>query len=165
MNMSKFFVGSALLAGLTLSSGMASAGVCQTMKDKAAQVYGSLVQDRCLNLNKTPSLANNPFVYTNPDAGCDLGLNLPGLPGFGLTGGGISACQVAKFVTGSTVNAVNQKMQEGANAAVSAVDNVAIDTIGVQASGGIDVGNAVKSNYDKVTGPSSMSGGVPSIIN
>lgn len=153
MKLLKFIMGAGLSGGLVLASGMASAGVCQTMKDKAAQVYGNLVQDRCLNLNKTPSLTNNPFVYTNPDAGCDLGLNLPGLPGFGLTGGGISACQVAKFVTGSTVNAVNQKMQEGANAAVDAVDKVAVDSLGVQASGGIDVGNVVKKNYDKVSSP------------
>lgn len=163
MKKSKFIVGSALFVGLVMGSGMASAGVCQTIKDKAAQVYGNLVQDRCLNLNKEASLTNNPFVYTNPDAGCDLGLKLPGLPGFGITGGGISACEVAKFVTGSTVNAVNQKMQEAANAAVSAVDEVSVDTIGVGASGGINVGDAVKKNYDKVTG-GATSGGVPSLI-
>ena len=163
MKMTKFLVGSAVFAGLALTSGMASAGVCQTIKDKAAAVYGNLVNDRCLNLNKTPSLTNNPFVYTNPDAGCDLGLNLPGLPGFGLSGGGISACEVAKYITGNTVNAVNQKMQEAASEAVSAVDNVAIDTIGVQASGGINVGDAGKKNYDKVAGPSTGSG-VPSLI-
>lgn len=136
---------------LALASATASAGICEEAKAKLARVYGAL-GNHCLNLNRNPSLVDNPFVYTNPDAQCDLGLALPGLPGFGIGGGGFNMCSIAKAVTGTMVNTVNQGMQTAANAGVAAVDDIAVDTIGVQASGGIDVGNAVKANYQKMSG-------------
>lgn len=158
MKSSKLLRTSLVFAVMALGSASASAdGLCQEMKDKIARVYGNIAQDHCVNLNKTPSLTNNPFVYTNPDAQCDFGLQLPGLPGFGISGGGLNMCSIAKAITGSMVNEVNQAMQTAANEAVSAVDKVAVDTIGVQASGGIDVGQVVKTNYDKVSGDATSS--------
>ncbi|WP_274643873.1 hypothetical protein [Pseudomonas serbica] len=144
---------------LALASSTASAGICEEAKAKLARVYGA-IGNHCVNLNREPSLVNNPFVYTNPDAQCDLGLALPGLPGFGIGGGGFNMCSIAKAITGTMVNEVNQGMQTAANAAVSAVDDIAVDTIGVQASGGINVGQAVKANYDKMAPNAPLPGGI-----
>jgi hypothetical protein len=159
MKASTLLFGSVMFTTLALASATASAGMCEEAKAKLARVYGAL-GNHCVNLNKNPSLVNNPFVYTNPDAQCDLGLSLPGLPGFGLGGGGMNMCSIAKAITGTMVNEVNQGMQTAATQAVSAVDQVSVDTIGVQASGGINVGQAVKANYDKMAPGGPLPSGV-----
>ena len=143
-----------MFTALALGSASALAdGVCAEMKAKMARVYGSISDDHCTDLTRLPSLDGNPFVYTNPDAGCDLGLSMPGLPGFGLSGGDFSWCGVAKAVTGGMVNEANAAMQGATNEAVGAVDQISVDTIGVQASGGVNVGSVIKKGYDNVGAP------------
>ncbi len=131
-----------------MASSVAFAGSCKTIQDKFNEVYGSVMQDRCVNLDLETSLDNNPFIYTNPDAGCDLGLQLPGLPDFGISSGGINACSIAKAVTGPMVDKVNSAMRDQVNQAVGAIDAASVDAIGTQASGGIDVGSLIEDQYE-----------------
>lgn len=44
-----------------------------------------------------------PFAYNNPNADCDLGLSLPGLPNFGLNIGDLNACDIARSLTSRTI--------------------------------------------------------------
>ncbi len=43
------------------------------------------------------------FIYENPNAQCDLGLELPGLPSFGLDVGSLDSCAIAKSITSKTI--------------------------------------------------------------
>ena len=65
--------------------------------------------------------ANSPYGYKSPDAGCDLGLSMPGLPGFGFNLDGIDSCKILKAVTGDMVDKANSEMQNGLNAGLEAV--------------------------------------------
>jgi len=70
-------------------------------------------------------LDGNPLLYDNPDAGCDLGFSMPGLPDIGLGLDGINACELLKSVTGDMVKAVNKEMQD-------TVDQAIVDITGVE---------------------------------
>lgn len=144
----------ALLAGILCSASLSAtayAGSCKSIQDKFNQVYGSVVQNHCVNLDLGTSLDNNPFIYTNPDAGCDLGLQLPGLPDFGISAGGINACSIAKAITGPMVDKVNQAMRAQVNSVVSSIDEASVNAIGTQASGGIDVGDVIQEQYNQMS--------------
>jgi hypothetical protein len=137
-----------LCGALTLfNAEPASAGACQTYIDKANAVFGNLIQDSCIGINTDASLTNNPFVYVNSDGGCDIGLQMPGLPDFGsITGGGINACSIVKAVTGSMVDTVNSSIRGAMNDTVNGINNKS------QEIGGIDVINGGNTNIgDMVT--------------
>ncbi|MDT8924988.1 hypothetical protein RBE51_19555 [Pseudomonas taiwanensis] len=137
-----------LCGALTLfNAEPASAGACQTYIDKANAVFGNLIKDSCVGINTDASLTNNPFVYVNADGGCDLGLQLPGLPDFGsITGGGINACSIVKAVTGSMVDTVNSSIRGAMNDTVNGINSKS------QQVGGIDVINSGNTNIgDMVT--------------
>jgi hypothetical protein len=69
-------------------------------------------------IDTTVSLDKSPYVYKNPDAGCDLGLSMPGLPNFGFGLEGIDSCKILKMVTGDLVKSVNKGMRDTVDKAV-----------------------------------------------
>lgn len=69
----------------------------------------------CGGLDREVSLEGNPFVYSNPDGGCDLGLNLPGLPSFGFDIPSIDSCKILQMVTGELVGEVNATLRDAIN--------------------------------------------------
>lgn len=83
----------------------------------------SMAMDTCQKLDTSVTTDGSPFVYTNPDAGCDLGFSMPGLPNIGLGLEGIDACKILKAVTGEMVDDVNQQMQDAVDDAVNEVTN------------------------------------------
>ncbi|MBB4861386.1 hypothetical protein HNP46_000197 [Pseudomonas nitritireducens] len=119
---SSFLVMAAMSAALFIAT-PASAGSCQSLKDRFAKVFGTLPGiNGCVNISKTANLDDNPYVYTSKDGGdCGLGLQMPGLPDFGGGADGFNLCGMAKMVTGDTVNKINSAMQEKANAATGAI--------------------------------------------
>lgn len=80
----------------------AEASVCQDRKKALPKI-----EQHCSTLNEEFTLEGNPFIYTNPDAGCDLGLSLPGLPSFRDKSFGLDSCKILKAVTGDLVREVN----------------------------------------------------------
>lgn len=137
--------------GLFMSDN-ASAGSCQTYVDKVNQVFGNLVSNSCVGITSTPSLDNNPFIYTNPDGGCDLGLSLPGLPSFGGSLGSLDSCSIAKMVTSSTVSKVNSTIRDAMNTSVNTINQTAQDTIGTSVTGGsVNVGDLVEQRLQQAT--------------
>lgn len=144
-------LGAVALSGLSIS-GTASAGACQTYIDKANQVFGNLISNNCVGITNSPSLDNNPFIYTNPDGGCDLGLSLPGLPSFGGSIGSIDSCSIVKMITGSTVQKVNSTIRDAMNESVTAINQASQDTIGTNVTGGnVDLGTMVEDRIKQAT--------------
>lgn len=144
---------SAILFAMAASNG-AMAGSCAATKAKEAAVYGT-PKNVCGNVTSTADISNNPYVYTSPNGGCDLGLSLPGLPNFG-NGGGFSACAVVKAITGPMVAQVNQGMQTATNAAVNAVGKEAIDTAMNAVSSGGDLGELANKTYGQMGSPTTI---------
>ena len=137
--------------GLFMSD-KASAGSCQTYIDKANKVFGNLIGNSCVGITNTPSLDNNPFIYTNPDGGCDIGLDLPGLPSFGGSLGSIDSCQVIKMVTSKAVNAANTEIRNAMNTSVNTINQAAQDTIGTSVTGGsVNVTDLVEQRLQQAT--------------
>lgn len=75
----------------------------------------------CAGLNTSASVEGNPFVYTNPEASCDLGLELPGLPSLGFGLGDLNFCKIAKSLTGELVAGINKDMQDSVDGAMSKI--------------------------------------------
>ena len=92
-------------------------------------------------IDTSVDVANSPFIYTNPDAGCDLGFTMPGLPGFGISG--IDACKLLKSVTGEMVSDINKTMKDSLDSTLESV-------IGTSDSQNLDLQNvaedAIKGN-------------------
>lgn len=135
------------------ASNAAMAGSCAATKAKEAAVYGT-PKNVCGNVTSTADITKNPYTYTSPNGGCDLGLSLPGLPNFG-NGGGFSACAAVKAITGSMVAQVNQGMQQATDAAVNAVGKDAIDSaMNVVNSG--DITELAGKTYSQMGSPTSI---------
>ncbi|AXH59458.1 hypothetical protein [Pseudomonas amygdali] len=143
---------SAMAATGLFMSDKASAGSCQTYIDKANQVFGNLMGNSCVGITNTPSLDNNPFIYTNPDGGCDLGLSLPGLPSFGGSLGSLDSCSIVKMVTSDTVSKVNSTIRDAMNTSVNTINQTAQDTIGTNVTGGsVNVTDLVEQRVQEAT--------------
>lgn len=108
-------------------------------KKNVLNFVNNLIPDVCANINTDPDLENSKYMYQNPDGGCDIGLELPGLPSFGGGLSGVSSCQIVKAVTGDMVDKVN----EGVNGAWDG----ALDTVKgkISEKTGLDVDNL---NFD-----------------
>lgn len=87
----------------------------------------------CRQVDTSVNVENSPYIYTNPDAGCDLGFSMPGLPDIGIGLDGINSCELLKAVTGDLVKDINKEMQ-------GAVAD-AIDAVGGETEFGIDLGD------------------------
>jgi len=105
----------------------------RAQSDQAAEAAYSRFHDSiCEQLDLSLDLDNNPFIYTNPDAGCDLGLSMPGLPNLGSIGlGGLDSCKILQSITGDMVDEVNAAMQNSVNEALSGVTEDAMSDYNV----------------------------------
>lgn len=72
-------------------------------------------EEFCSNLNTTNNPEDNPYIYLDPNSKCDLGLQLPGLPDFGLDIDSISGCEVAQMVTSESVRDLNNSANDAVN--------------------------------------------------
>ena len=119
-----------LLFALPLLADIASAGSCQNaIREAQKKIFGDL-GSVCADIN-TQNQENSPYIYVNPDGGCDLGLQLPGLPTFGGgLGSGLDMCALAKTVTGGMVSQANTAMQGSMNTAIGAINQTTQQTIG-----------------------------------
>lgn len=128
----------ALIASLAmpLFSATAEAGSCRNAINNASQkIFGSALKTACVGVD-TGLKENSPFIYVNPDGGCDMGLQLPGLPDFGASfGKGFDMCAMAKTVLGPMVGQVNNRLQEEMNQAVGEINDIARDQIGIEPVG------------------------------
>lgn len=153
-----------LAIALVVVGNAAFAAACPTSKAKARAVYGNTGKEACANLSASGSI-QNPYMYTNPDAKCDFGLSLPGLPNFGSGGGGLSACSIVKAITGPMVREVNQGMQEATNEAIDAVGKEKLD-MAVNAGNSKSMAEFGSKQYEEMGAPSAEAIiNNPSIIN
>lgn len=130
-----------ILLGFSVFALNAQAGVCNDALRQAQRNIFKNVGNVCADINTSPQ-DNSPFVYVNPDGGCDLGLQLPGLPTFGMSlGNGLDMCALAKTVTGGMVNQANSAMQGAMNTAIGTINQTTQQTIGtgVVNSGNVDL--------------------------
>jgi hypothetical protein len=140
MNVKTITQGVAMLAGtLVFSAGVSanSPGVQAYLENKERAITGQdfvcgdtltarinnrvndLVPNVCAQLNTENTLADNPHRYENPQATCDLGLSLPGLPtfdGFGFDAKGVDACGVVQNIIGDRIKSVSGKYDEASKA-------------------------------------------------
>lgn len=118
------FVALSVGALLTMSN-VAYAGSCSAAKNPAAEkAVAERKKNICQNSDNRVTLDNSPYVYENPDQGCDLGLSLPGLPNLGSVGlDGIDSCRILKSITGDFVKEVNRGLQDQVDEATAGVEN------------------------------------------
>jgi hypothetical protein len=162
MNKKLIFI-SLLIGGITGSS-VANAGACDTQfTRKIKQKIAVQATAECNSPNINTSNTVNPqseLVYQNPDAGCDLGLRLPGLSG---SGSGISgdSCGILKAITGETVQTINNETQAAVDSAMANVPG-GTSTLGTAQNvlnGEItteDISNASGTVLESTTGTNSL---------
>src|SRR5690554_1890098 len=84
-----------------LNNSASSDFVCNdSYADRVNERIATLVPNVCAQLDTEPSLDGHPFAYDNPQASCDLGAGMVGMPSwngvdFDVTG--VDACNVAKM--------------------------------------------------------------------
>lgn len=71
------------------------------------------IQDHCSDLDMGITLEGNPFVYSNPDGACDLGLTMPGLPTFARSG--TTSCGILQSITSQLVGEINESFRDSVN--------------------------------------------------
>ncbi|MFK4132069.1 hypothetical protein ACI2KR_07200 [Pseudomonas luteola] len=108
-----------------------TASAASSCKDLQPSFIDKLADKICDQLDmSTPTIeqlktAKNPLIYNNPEASsqgnCDIGLQMPGLPDFGLDVKGIDACGVLKAVTGEMVEKANNDMKKALDTTLEAV--------------------------------------------
>lgn len=116
----------ALLLGILMAVPfVGSANAASFCKDKASDFFDKLAANVCDQIDTKPltmeQAAESPLGYKSPDSGCDLGLSMPGLPGFGFNLDGLDSCKILKAVTGDMVDKANSEMQTGLDAGLKAV--------------------------------------------
>lgn len=146
----------ALIASLALPmfSATAQAGSCRNAINNASQqIFGSALKTACVGVD-TGIKENSPFIYVNPDGGCDMGFQFPGLPDFGASfGKGFDMCSLAKTVLGPMVSQVNNKMQQEMDEKVRDINAIAQDSIGIQPVGNhIDFDQLLKQRAEEALG-------------
>lgn len=114
---------------LIVANEEAEAGTCKNTIEKQQQKIFKRAQDACAKHDKAQK-ENNPFIYVNPDGGCDLGLELPGLPSFGAgLGDGLDLCALAKTITGPMVKDVNKVVKDAKDRVVDDINAAAKEKI------------------------------------
>lgn len=128
--MKKILALSVLLA-LPFVADYSQAGTCRNAINEASnRIFNKGLGTVCAGVD-TGVKANSPFIYVNPDAGCDIGLQMPGLPTFGAkVGDGLNLCNLAKTVFGGMVDAVNTEARNKMDQAVGTINKTAQDAIG-----------------------------------
>lgn len=83
--------------------------------------YKNIKEQVCNQLDLTVNIQTSPFLYTDPEASCDLGFQMPGLPDFNIGFDGLDSCKLLQSITGELVNQVNQEMRDAVNGGLEAV--------------------------------------------
>jgi hypothetical protein len=83
--------------------------------------YENIKKQVCSQLNLNVNIETSPFLYTDPDAACDLGLKFPGLPDFNLGLDGLDSCAILKSVTGALVSEVNKEMRDAVSSGLEGI--------------------------------------------
>jgi hypothetical protein len=79
-----------------------------TAKEKLQVVQNG----QCEQLDLDPTIEGSKKKVANPDAGCDLGMSLPGLPNFNAPGLGMfDSCKVVQAITNETAEMINSEAQ------------------------------------------------------
>jgi hypothetical protein len=135
-----------LFLALPFIGEQAQAGSCSNaIREAQRQNFGN-AGNVCADLDMGPK-SNSPFVYVNPDGGCDLGLQLPGLPSFGGSLGSFDMCGLAKTITGGMVNQANGVMRDSMNTAIGGINQTAQQTIGTGVvNTNVNVSDVIKNN-------------------
>lgn len=152
-----------------------SADTCMTARNAALkQRMASAKQSVCSQMDTSVSVEGSPYLYKNPDAGCDLGLSLPGLPNLGSVGlDGIDSCRILKSITGDFVKEVNRDLQDAIEVVSPASKDQNIDLNEAledrieaarseegRNSGGSSYNNSSNTNNDSGVGGNSGAGGL-----
>lgn len=101
------------------------------VKDKVNNFLNNLIPNTCANINTNPDPSSSKFAYENPDGGCDIGLDMPGLPSFGGSITGFDACQIVKAVTGDMVDKVNDTVNDAWDGAINAAKGKIMEQTGL----------------------------------
>lgn len=101
---------------------LASTGVAHSEDDGVIDSnYNNIKEQVCNQLDLSLNIETSPFIYTDPEASCDLGFQMPGLPDFNLGFQGLDSCKLLKSVTGELVNQVNKEMRDVVNGGLKSV--------------------------------------------
>ncbi|SHH50291.1 hypothetical protein [Ferrimonas marina] len=122
---------SVLLAFSVLAAQPANASTCPDRggSTQVEEAWERAKEDACADL-KDPeeAMAMNPFVYKDPNAmlaNCGLGLELPGLPSFGIDFDyNFDVCDAVESLSGDLVRDINSKMQDWMSDATDKVTDV-----------------------------------------
>lgn len=106
--------------GLSIASQASSYACTNRFSDDVNQRLNSIVPDVCGQLN----YSNDPSEYSqyrvdSPQASCDLGLSLPGLPSFDGIGFDASvpdACSIARSIVGDSIRDLNNSSKSAVEA-------------------------------------------------
>lgn len=83
------------------------------------------IEVSCNGLDTSNDMDDNPFIYINLEASCDLDLDLPGLPSMfdGLLGGDfdVNLCSAFQSVTDELVDSINDELDDAMNRAMDDV--------------------------------------------
>jgi hypothetical protein len=135
-----------LLLTLPFIGAHAQAQTCSNAIREAQRLNFVNLGTVCADVDMGPK-SNSPFVYVNPDGGCDLGLELPGLPSFGGSLGSFDMCGLAKTITGGMVNTANGVMRDSMNTAIGGINQTAQQTIGTGVvNTNVDIGAVIQNN-------------------
>lgn len=74
--------------------------------------YAKIRKQVCEQLDLNVNVKAGPFFYTDPNASCDLGFQMPGLPDFNLGFDGLDSCKLLKAVTGELVDKLNSQVKD-----------------------------------------------------
>lgn len=105
-------------AGLQEAASPASYACSGRFSDDIDNNIDNMVPNVCAQLDTSTTLDNNPHAYTNPQATCDLNLDLPGLPsfdGFGFSMDTPDACGIVNKIIGDSVTGAVSKYEDFSN--------------------------------------------------
>jgi hypothetical protein len=123
----------AILAASAMTSGLSNAavppvaevslsrGCTGEFKRKIDDYFVVAIPGVCSQLDTENKYEDSPYMWINPDASCDLGLSMPGLPNIGFGLDGFDSCKILKAVTGDMVEKVNQEMRGAVDEALQEI--------------------------------------------
>ncbi len=98
-----------------------SRGCAGDFKKKVDNYFVVAIPGVCNQLDITNKGEESPYMWVNPDASCDLGLSMPGLPNIGFGLDGFDSCKILKAVTGDMVKQVNSEMKDAVSEAIQEI--------------------------------------------
>lgn len=111
----------AYAAGTSVAEVKLSRGCAGDFKKKIDDYFTVAIPGVCSQLDTENKYEESEYMWVNPDASCDLGLSMPGLPNIGFGLGGFDSCKILKAVTGDMVKAVNKEMKDAVTDAINEI--------------------------------------------